>query len=332
MGRKEFPTIKTKEDIKKLEGLSFPVFAWVNPRVVTVTPDFQRIYLDQEEFKELGESIERTGVQQPPTLNFLKGELVVVDGTQRLKHAEAKGISQVLCKIIKVDVLTHAFLSIELNRHVKENPLDLAKRVAWIKRHGKFTMEEIGRRLEKSKGWVSTMLQIDELSNGLKRLFSTLNFSFYDYQKVLPMLRGMSYEEAEKLLVSCKTKQELFSILNNLKGQTELKTGEATTTQPEARKDGKDVQCTEQVNWAKVEAKKAEEEAREPETVEEAKAQGRMVPLEPDEAKLRPERCFICGDWAKPPAKTIIVVHKACREKLRELIEAGKINIEKGES
>ncbi len=324
MGKEDPLRIKTKEDIKKLKDLSFPVFAWVNPKIVTTTPDFQRIHIDDEEFKELGESISRAGVQQPPTLNFLKGELVVVDGTQRLKHAEAKGISQVLCKIIKVDVLTHAFLSIELNRHVKENPLDLARRVAWIKRHGKFTMEEIGRRLGKSKGWVSTMLQIDELSDGLKKLFSMLNFSFHDYQKVLSMLRGMSYEEAEKLLANCKTKHELFSMLNNLRGLGK------PTQKLEAEKSREAVQHTEQVD--RVETKKAEDEAKEPETVEEAKAQGRMVPLEPDEAKLRPERCFICGGWAKPPAKTLIVLHKACREKLRELIEAGKINIERGES
>lgn len=43
------------------------------------------------------------------------------------------------------------------------------------------------------------------------------------------------------------------------------------------------------------------------------------------EDKLRPERCFLCGGLAYPPAKTLAVLHKDCKGHIAILLKEGRL-------
>jgi ParB/RepB/Spo0J family partition protein len=254
--------------------------------------------ITEEDVKALAESIKASGLLQPIlVVKNSRGKYTIVDGCRRYHAVKLLGKTMIDAKVIAVDSNEALLMSIEANMQRQSlNPIEEARayNMAWKK--AGYRLEVIAQRIGKAKSYVSRMIKLLDLPTCMKSEVST---SKLDWNIAYEFLR--------------LKREDLI-----LKVYKERKPEEWTVKDARAR-----------VNAVlDAENKGIGYQVPEPSSIEEARKQGRFIPLGLEEAdteeRYKPERCYICGDWAKPPDKTLIILHKSCKNKLAEMLNLPK--------
>jgi ParB family chromosome partitioning protein len=145
---------------------------WVEIDRIKPNPYQPRREFDQAKLQELGESIRMYGLLQPLTVTRneipredggLQVEYELIAGERRLRASKLVGLTQVPV-IIRVgeetDQMKLELAIIENLQREDLNPIDRAKAFDKLYREFKFTHNEIGRKVGKSREYVSNTLRL----------------------------------------------------------------------------------------------------------------------------------------------------------------------------
>ncbi len=145
---------------------------WVEIDRIKPNPYQPRREFDQGKLQELGESIRMYGLLQPLTVTRneiprddggLQVEYELIAGERRLRASKLVGLSQVPV-IIRVgeetDQMKLELAIIENLQREDLNPIDRAKAFEKLYKEFKFTHQEIGRKVGKSREYVSNTLRL----------------------------------------------------------------------------------------------------------------------------------------------------------------------------
>lgn len=171
LGRVSCPALFYHHHVMSSEMFRDSIF-WVEIDRIKPNPYQPRREFDQAKLQELGESIRMYGLLQPLTVTRneipredggLQVEYELIAGERRLRASKLMGLTQVPV-IIRVgeetDQMKLELAIIENLQREDLNPIDRAKAFDKLYREFKFTHVEIGRKVGKSREYVSNTLRL----------------------------------------------------------------------------------------------------------------------------------------------------------------------------
>jgi ParB/RepB/Spo0J family partition protein len=256
----------------------------------------------EEDIKRLAESIKISGLHQPLLVRRKpNGKYEIIDGCRRYHALKLLGKPTVEVKVVEATPEEAFMKGLEANMQRKSlNLIEQAKGFFKAWKELGYRVDVIAQRVGKTRDYILKMVKLLDLPVQIQSQVATSLLS--------PMV---AYE-----FVRLGDKDLMLKVYN------ERKPEEWTAKTARARVN----EVLENVKFG------FGYQPPKPETREEGEGKGREDEKGDEETgkdfKRRPERCFICGDMAFPPDKTIIVVHKKCRDEMaKRLREAvGKPN------
>lgn len=130
-----------------------------------------RIRFDEEEIKELSESIKTHGIIQPVIVRKLNGLYQLISGERRLRAAKEAELKQIPAIILDVDGVEVAEVSLIENLQRKDlNCIEEAVAFGILKKQFGMTQEEIAARIGKSRPYVSNTVRLLDLPEEVRNL------------------------------------------------------------------------------------------------------------------------------------------------------------------
>ncbi len=127
---------------------------------------------DQESLKELANSIKENGVIQPIIVRKLEnGKYEIIAGERRWKASFLAGLEKVPVIIKDEDDNNLLQLALIENIHREDlSPIEEARALKQLSEEFKLTHEEIGKKMGKSRGYITNMIRILSLPEEIKEL------------------------------------------------------------------------------------------------------------------------------------------------------------------
>ncbi len=190
---------------------------------LTENPYQPRIEIKPEEIKDLAESIREKGLLQPILVAKADTGYYIVAGHRRVEAHRWLGRERIKARVIKVD--NENLASLALIENLQREDLDLIETAMALKKYkeefGK-TLEEIGKEIGKTKGYVSQILNIlnlpDEIIKDIKENKTTkdvtaLNWlNSYAKKKFSMLNKSTNPQEIEDKEQSEKIKNEILEL------------------------------------------------------------------------------------------------------------------------
>ncbi len=143
----------------------------VNVRIDEIVPNrFQpRLTFNEEELRELSESIKMHGIIQPLVLRRLGDKYEIIAGERRYKAAQMAGLQTVPAIIVEMDDRQSAEVALVENLQRKDlTPIEEAQSYKKILDMGYTTQEELAKRMGVSQSAVANKLRLLNLSIPVK--------------------------------------------------------------------------------------------------------------------------------------------------------------------
>ena len=119
---------------------------------------------DEEELRELSESIRSYGILNPLTVRLRCGKYELVAGERRLREAKLAGLKEVPCLLVDVDMQDAGLLALVENLQRKDlDFLEEAEGLQRLIRMFGMSQEEAARRIGKSQSAVANKLRLLKL-------------------------------------------------------------------------------------------------------------------------------------------------------------------------
>ena len=182
-----------------------------------------RIEIKPEEIKDLAESIREKGLLQPILVAKADTGYYIVAGHRRVEAHKWLGKEKIKARVIKVN--EEDLASLALIENLQREDLDLIETAMALKKYkeefGK-TLEEIGKEIGKTKGYVSQILNVlnlpDEIIKDIKENKSTkdvtaLNWlNSYAKKKFSTLNKSANTQEIEENEEFKKGKNEILEL------------------------------------------------------------------------------------------------------------------------
>jgi len=258
-----------------------PTLRWVKVDDIKIPEG--RLHSRFKNPRDFEDSVKSEGIIQPIYVFEDKdGVLWLADGENRLETAKKHNKPLIQAYVLhgtKEDALLH---SAKLNiLRGRVNVGELAEFIEHLYKDLRLTQERIADELHKSKGYISQLLRLADNKDLLEKV----------------KIGEISAKEAIKKVLGLTVKP-----ISKEKGPF----------QERSQKQGSPVSSTTRAERLAetIEEKKMIEEKSEPQTIEEAAAKGRLVPVGPDVDLNRPEWCVI--DKAYYPLRELrkVYMHK----------------------
>ena len=162
-----------------------------------------RKYFDDEQLKNLTESIKKNGILQPVTIRKIKeNKFELIAGERRLRSAKKAGIKHIPAFIISINNLSEMmeYALIENIQRVNLNPIEEAEGYLVLKEKYNFTQEKIALSVSKSRSEIANKLRLLNLPEIIRT--ALLNNKIY-------------YANARSLL-SINNQKEMIAIFNKI--------------------------------------------------------------------------------------------------------------------
>ena len=168
---------------------------------------------DEEELRELSESIRSYGILNPLTVRLRCGKYELVAGERRLRAAKLAGLKEVPCLLVDVDMQDAGLLALVENLQRKDlDFLEEAEGLQRLIRMFGMSQEEAARRIGKSQSAVANKLRLLKLppdvldalrQNGLSERHGRALLRLPDGESQLSALavmleKGMNVSAAER--------------------------------------------------------------------------------------------------------------------------------------
>ena len=143
----------------------------INVRIDEILPNrFQpRLTFNEEELKELSESIKMHGIIQPLVLRKLGDKYEIIAGERRHKAAQMAGLQAVPAIIVEMDDRQSAEVALVENLQRKDlTPIEEAQSYKKILDMGYITQEELAKRMGVSQSAIANKLRLLNLSIPVK--------------------------------------------------------------------------------------------------------------------------------------------------------------------
>lgn len=137
-------------------------------RISDIIPNrFQpRLTFDEEALNELANSIKEHGIIQPLILRDLGSKYEIIAGERRYKASQIAGLTEVPAIVGSMDDQTSAELALIENIQRKDlSAIEEAKSYKIILDMGRFTQEELAKRMGKSQSTVANKMRLLSLTN-----------------------------------------------------------------------------------------------------------------------------------------------------------------------
>jgi ParB/RepB/Spo0J family partition protein len=148
-------------DVRKIELEKIRVPEWA-----------ERIFVDKNELKDLANSIEAHGLIEPVVVRPTSdGCYELISGYRRLQALRELKMTEVEAKVVECTDEEAIALSIEENeKRAEENPIDVARKVAYMREKLGLSTRKIAKLLGKEESWVSMMLKINAIDEEAKKV------------------------------------------------------------------------------------------------------------------------------------------------------------------
>lgn len=127
---------------------------------------------NEEELKELGESIKNSGLVQPPTVRKNSaGKYELVAGERRLRAAQLIGWKKIRVTLVEADDLTAASMTATENINRENlNPIEEASSYKMLQEKFNLTQAEVAEKVGKGRATVANSVRLLELPDEVKVL------------------------------------------------------------------------------------------------------------------------------------------------------------------
>ena len=162
-----------------------------------------RKHFDDEQLKNLTESIKKNGILQPVTIRKIKeNKFELIAGERRLRSAKKAGIKHIPAFIISINNLAEMmeYALIENIQRVNLNPIEEAEGYLVLKEKYNFTQEKIALSVSKSRSEIANKLRLLNLPDIIRT--ALLNNKIY-------------YAHARSLL-SINNQKAMIAIFNKI--------------------------------------------------------------------------------------------------------------------
>lgn len=171
----------------------------INIDKVIPNPRQPRTVFNEENLKELSESIKISGIVQPILVRMRQGNYELVAGERRLRAARIAGLVNIPA-IIK-DFSDEESVQLALIENLQRedlNPMDEAEAYGKLISEFNFTQDEIAKKVSKSRSTVANMVRLLDLPEEVKKSLKKGDISTGHARALL------SIEDSEKLLMLFK--------------------------------------------------------------------------------------------------------------------------------
>ena len=127
---------------------------------------------NEEELKELGESIKNSGLVQPPTVRKNSaGKYELIAGERRLRAAQLIGWKKIRVTLVEADDLTAASMTATENINRENlNPIEEASSYKMLQEKFNLTQAEVAEKVGKGRATVANSVRLLELPDEVKAL------------------------------------------------------------------------------------------------------------------------------------------------------------------
>ena len=127
---------------------------------------------NEEELKELGESIKNSGLVQPPTVRKNSaGKYELIAGERRLRAAQLIGGKKIRVTLVEADDLTAASMTATENINRENlNPIEEASSYKMLQEKFNLTQAEVAEKVGKGRATVANSVRLLELPDEVKAL------------------------------------------------------------------------------------------------------------------------------------------------------------------
>ena len=136
------------------------------------SPYQPRRNFNEEELKELGESIKNSGLVQPPTVRKNSaGKYELIAGERRLRAAQLIGWKKIRVTLVEADDLTAASMTATENINRENlNPIEEASSYKMLQEKFNLTQAEVAEKVGKGRATVANSVRLLELPDEVKAL------------------------------------------------------------------------------------------------------------------------------------------------------------------
>ena len=143
---------------------------------------------NQDDIKELAESIKQFGMFQPMLLRKLQDRYEIIAGERRFKAANMIGMQTVPAIVMELDDLTSAGMALAENLQRKDlSAIEKAKAYEQMLNLGQLTQEELAKRMGKSQSSISNTLRLLNLSEEVQKSLLDGKISERHARSLLPL-------------------------------------------------------------------------------------------------------------------------------------------------
>ena len=127
---------------------------------------------NEEELRELGESIKNSGLVQPPTVRKNSaGKYELIAGERRLRAAQLIGWKKIRVTLVEADDLTAASMTATENINRENlNPIEEASSYKMLQEKFNLTQAEVAEKVGKGRATVANSVRLLELPDEVKAL------------------------------------------------------------------------------------------------------------------------------------------------------------------
>lgn len=157
--------------IERLLGeLDDDIVTNIDLSLVDPDPGQPRRQFDSESVAQLAESIQKYGLLQPIIVNKCSnGRFMIIAGERRYRASKALGKATIAAKVVDFD--NEKTMQVSLIENIQRenlNPLDIAVGLSTLINQFNKTQDEIAREISKSRSYVTNVLRLLNLPEGVK--------------------------------------------------------------------------------------------------------------------------------------------------------------------
>lgn len=144
---------------------------WVDPNLLKPNPRQPRQYFNEDELKELAESIKQEGVLSPIMIEDAEdGTFYIIAGERRTRASRLAGLKRVPVQLRKYsDVKKLEVALIENIQRTDLNPVEEAQAYYKLMEIGNLTQDEVAQRVGKNRSTVANCLRLLKLPEDIQR-------------------------------------------------------------------------------------------------------------------------------------------------------------------
>lgn len=191
-----------------------------NPEEILASPFQPRRHFNEEQIRELAESIRERGLIQPLIVRKIDGKYELIAGERRLRAIRSLGMNEVRIVVKDATDLEVAELTLIENLQREDlTPLEEAEQYRLLQTRFGMSQEVIARHVGKSRAGIANMVRLLDLAEPVRDMLETARISV-GHAKVLLQLKEESSQitaatrVAEHGLTVRQTEQLVKSLLN----------------------------------------------------------------------------------------------------------------------